>query len=267
VENEDGDVLKKYDLPTQKPQQDLMAAGLKYMGMGVFAKAMDKSAGEASTAGETSAAAGEPSTQRQRKKSVVQAEEEEEDDKHIRFTIGGLGRRMTKEDFIQEMQKLDKNTRREVVNELKALGKPDGTPQFTIESPAQTSAKAASATDPTTHQPQEPAGSSQQASRSSSPGHPATSSETPSSEEAGETEVERRRRVAALQGVGDDNDDEDDDEDHAETAAERRRREAALGMAPHGDGDDSDDDDTPRVPPSKRSIRFADVPDRGRTRE
>lgn len=265
MENEDGDVLKKYDLPTQKPQQDLMAAGLKYMGMGVFAKAMDKSAGEASTTGETSTAAGEPSTQRQRKKSVVQAEEEEEDDKHIRFTIGGLGRRMTKEDFIQEMQKLDKNTRREVVNELKALGKTDAPTQITIESPAQTSAKAASAGGPATHQPQEPAGSSQQASRSSSPGHPATSSETPSSEEAGETEVERRRRVAALQGVGDD--DDVDDEDHAETAAERRRREAALGMAPHGDGEDSDDDDTPRVPPSKRSIRFADVPERGRTRE
>ena len=76
--------------------------------------------------------------------------------------------------------------------------------------------------------------------------------------------MERRRRLAALQGVRDDN---DEDEDHAETAAERRRREAALGMAPHGDGDDSDDDDTPRVPPSKRSIRFADVPERGRTRE
>ena len=241
-----------------------MATGLRYMGMGVFAKAMDKSAGEASTAGETSAAAGEPSAQRQRKKSVVQAEEEEEDDKHIRFTIGGLGRRMTKEDFIQEMQKLDKNTRREVVNELKALGKPDAAPQITIESPAQTSAKTAPVAGTATQQPQEPAGSSQQASRSSSPGHPAASSETPSSEEVGETEVERRRRLAALQGIRDDN---DDDEDHAETAAERRRREAALGMTPHGDGEDSDDDDTPRVPPSKRSIRFADVPDRGRTRE
>ncbi len=241
-----------------------MATGLRYMGMGVFAKAMDKSAGEASTAGETSAAAGEPSAQRQRKKSVVQAEEEEEDDKHIRFTIGGLGRRMTKEDFIQEMQKLDKNTRREVVNELKALGKPDAPPQITIESPAQTSAKVAPETGPATRQPQEQAASSQQASRSSSPRQPATSSEAPSSEEAGETEVERRRRLAALQGVRDDN---DEDEDHAETAAERRRREAALGMAPHGDGEDSDDDDTPRVPPSKRSIRFADVPERGRTRE
>ncbi|KAJ4304245.1 Na+/H+ antiporter [Collariella sp. IMI 366227] len=42
VENEDGEVLKKYDLPAQKAQPDLVSQGLKYMGMGVFAKAMDK---------------------------------------------------------------------------------------------------------------------------------------------------------------------------------------------------------------------------------
>jgi hypothetical protein len=267
VENEDGEVLKKYDLPTQKPQSDLVNTGLKYMGMGVFAKAMDKSAAESSKAGEPSTAAAE-SAQNQRKKSVV-ADEEEEDDKHIRFTIGGFGRRMTKEDFIQEIQKLDKPTRREVVDQLKALGtKPDPNLLQATQSPAQsgTSRKdhAVSAAGVATPQPEaQAAAGSHQTSRSSSPHKSKTDSESPSSE-AAETEVERRRRLAALQGVGDDG----DDEEHGETAAERRRREAALGMAPHGDGEDSDDDDTPRVPPSRKSIRFADVPDnRGRTRD
>lgn len=241
------------------------------MGMGVFAKAVDKSAPESSKAGEPSTSAAE-AAQNQRKKSVVA--EEEDDDKHIRFTIGGVGRRMTKEDFIQEIQKLDKPTRREVVDQLRALNnnKSDSQQLQTTHSPAQsgTSRKdhAVSATGAATpQQGAEAAAGSHQTSRSSSPQKSQkskTASDSPSSE-AAETEVERRRRLAALQGVGDDG---YDDEEQGETAAERRRREAALGMAPHGDGEDSDDDDTPRVPPSRKSIRFADVPDnRGRTRD
>jgi hypothetical protein len=77
--------------------------------------------------------------------------------------------------------------------------------------------------------------------------------------------VERGRRRAALKGSGDDSNNSNDGEDQRETAAERRRREAALGMTPHADvGEDSDDDDTPRVPPSRKSIRFADAVERGR---
>ncbi|KAL2127789.1 hypothetical protein VTI74DRAFT_10165 [Chaetomium olivicolor] len=258
VENEDGEVLKKYDLPTQKAQPDLVSQGLKYMGMGVFAKAMDKSAAESSAASEGASASGE---QRQGKKNVVD-EQEEEDDKHIRFTIAGFGRRMTKEDFIQEMQKLDKNTRREVVDKsdasqgLKALAKQDlpqrtGGPSTTSRKPSTTPAVLPTFQITSHHSPS----TSQPAStRSASPTKPASpAAETHGNDEA-ETEVERRRRLAALSGVVGDGDDE-----HAtETAAERRRREAALGMRSHGDEDDSDEDDgTPRVPPSRRSIRFA----------
>ena len=45
-----------------------------------------------------------------REKSVV-AETEAADDKDIRFTTGGVGRRMTKDEFIHEVQKLDSNTK------------------------------------------------------------------------------------------------------------------------------------------------------------
>ncbi|KAK4252139.1 alkali metal cation/H+ antiporter Nha1 C terminus-domain-containing protein [Corynascus novoguineensis] len=302
VENEDGDVIKKYELPTQKPQTDLVSQGLKYMGMGVFAKAMEKSGREVPVAGESSTAAAEPTAaQKQRKKSVV-AEQEEDDDRHIRFTIGGIGRRMTKEDFIEQMQKLDKSTRREVVDKsdasrgLKAIAKldPPPPPQVTV-SPAQSSSVSkkdyapAGATEPTAHSPAEEDVRKQSDSRSSSREKQASPSESSGSTAAAETEIERKRRLAALEGTdhGDGNRDDDDETDarrgrstsnagrneadhdvdedeEGETAAERRRREAALGMAPHAeDGEDSDDDDTPRVPPSRRSIRFADAVERG----
>ncbi|KAK4241902.1 alkali metal cation/H+ antiporter Nha1 C terminus-domain-containing protein [Achaetomium macrosporum] len=275
VENEDGEVIKKYDLPTQKPQQStLVNQGLKYMGMGIFAKAAEKPGAAASAAGEGAAAAGEPPAQKQRKKSVAAEQDDEDDDRHIRFTIGGVGRRMTKEDFLKEVQKLDKNTRREVVNKsdasqgLKALAKLEAQPQASGQATVGGRKKDHHTIAAAAPSSQTDGSGSQLASRSPSPGTKPTAaaaSQTASDNgEAPETEVERRRRLAALKGVSDDN------EEHAETAAERRRREAALGMAPHGDGEDSDDDDTPRVPPSRRSIRFADAPGpngRGRARE
>lgn len=293
-----------------------MSQGLKYMGMGVFAKAMEKSGAELPATGGEPSTSGEPSTApRQRRKSVV-AEQEEEDDRHIRFTIGGIGRRMTKEDFIREMQTLDKPTRREVVERsdapkgVKAIAKQDAQPQIVVSPPQagavnrQDHAPGAAGGSPA---PPEQSGSSCTSSRNTSPGK-SVSPKIPAPSEAAEaedeTDVERRRRVAALKGIqplpgstsgagsgsgsasgsgsgsqtrgqfaaqarhhGDD-EDQDDDDEHGETAAERRRREAALGIAPHADdGEDSDDDDTPRVPPSRRSIRFADVVERGRTRE
>lgn len=76
-----------------------------------------------------------------------------------------------------------------------------------------------------------------------------------------ETAVERRRRLAVLDGLKGEGSGSGGGDD-GETPAERRRREAALGMG--GGEEDSDDDDTPRVPPARRGIRFADVPERGR---
>jgi sodium/hydrogen antiporter len=56
---------------------------------------------------------------------------DEEDDRHIRFTIGGAGRRLTKEDFLKEIQSLDPKARCEIIDEsdapaeLKDLAKKD----------------------------------------------------------------------------------------------------------------------------------------------
>ncbi len=213
--------------------------------------------------------------QRQRKKSVAEVQEEE-DDRHIRFTIGGVGRRMTKVDFIKEMQKLEQNTRKEVVDRstashtVKTLAKQDA-PEPTVPpaegaaSGAGSSAAAAAAIRDRSPGDNGNDSESDIYSRSSSSGMeigPSSRRERVTSapgegDDVPETAVERRRRLAALEGV--DDSDDSGDEDTRETPAERRRREAALGMASQH-ADDSDDDDTPRVPPARRGIRFADTP-------
>lgn len=278
MEDEDGDVVKKYDLPTQKNRPDLVSQGLKYMGMGVFARAADKSGAAAGPSGKgegNSGDGGESSAQKPRKKGVVDAQDDE-DDKHIRFTIGGVGKRMTKEDFILEMQKLDKTTRREVVDRsnasqtVKTLAKKDPRPQQGRISSQLSGQAAISRQDHAfaaglgQEQQTAPAGGSGSASPSSlrppSPKRPAAFEPGPEAEL--ETEVERRRRLAVLSGVGGAS---EETGEGGETPAERRRREAALGVASQAAEEDSDDDDTPRVPPSKRAIRFADAPPRGRT--
>ncbi|KAL2258216.1 hypothetical protein VTK26DRAFT_8569 [Humicola hyalothermophila] len=234
VENRDGEVIKKYDLPGSKHQGDLVSQGLKYMGMGVFAKAVNKSAPttEALKDGE----AGPSSTQKAGNKTTTN-DEQEDDDKHIRFTIGGVGRRMTKEDFIQEMQKLNSNTRREVVDRSTA---PEPVKAIAKQGPQNADAEKGPVTSA-----QDDKAKSQPHSASPSP-RKAPSSRAPSNEARG----------TGLEGGNVAN------EEPAETPAERRRREAALGMGSGTAEDDSDDDDTPRVPPSRRSIRFADVPER-----
>ncbi|KAK4177451.1 putative Na(+)/H(+) antiporter [Triangularia setosa] len=253
VENEDGEVVKKYELPTQKSQGDQGKAG---------------SLGEA-TPGHpqrpnltkwASAAFGRQAGEASAKKKTPEEEEDEKDDKHIRFTVGGVGRRMTKEDFLMEMRKLDKNTRRDVVDkssasqELKTVAKRDIQPQIKVTAPAQPGASRGDSGSPTAA-----ASSKQQATTSPEPGRSSGSSSgsRPSSKDVSETEVEKKRRIEALRGVPISS---EAGEEAAETAAERRRREAALGMSHAVEESDSEDDDTPRVLPPKPRIRFAEAP-------
>jgi hypothetical protein len=62
------------------------------------------------------------------------AAEQEDDDRRIRFTIGGAGRRLTKEDFLKEIQSLDPKARSEVIAEsdapqaMKLMAKKDASP-------------------------------------------------------------------------------------------------------------------------------------------
>jgi hypothetical protein len=62
------------------------------------------------------------------------AEHDDDDDRRIRFTISGAGRRLTKDDFLKEIRRLDPKARCEVVEEsdapaaMKAMAKKDASP-------------------------------------------------------------------------------------------------------------------------------------------
>lgn len=183
------------------------------------------------------------------KKNAV--EEQQEDDRHIRFTIGGVGQRMTKEDFIREVSKLDVKTRREVVDQSTASQRVKSIAKGDVPSPA----------DIPTIKIGSDSADKQSVGRSPPRINTGLAQAPPvrESEDADgdETAVERQRRLAVLAGQG--------DEDAGETPAERRRREAALGMGSPTGGDDSDDEGGERVPPRTRGIRFAEsTVERGR---
>ena len=114
VEDEDGEVVKKYDLPQQPKQRRGLRGGVQD-GAGHFdAKPMLRRAGTwmgwGGKAGETphdeSAAETSGQEKKRRKQSIVDA-----DDDRIRFTVGTGGRRLSKADFIQQIQAMDPKAR------------------------------------------------------------------------------------------------------------------------------------------------------------
>ncbi|OTA60762.1 hypothetical protein K449DRAFT_435165 [Hypoxylon sp. EC38] len=270
VEDEDGEVVRKYDLPADRGEgKDYVTTGLKKMGMGGLVKPSDKAAPktEESSGEQASQAPVRTKTgvwpgfnrggaaEQRRNDAAAPAETSAEDDRRIRFTIGGVGRRMTKDDFLNEVRKLDAKTRREVVEQstatpaVKSMAKEgrgaDTDPAQALVQPHISVTQASTSTRDTSKSPSrpEPRGRS-----------PTTDSDKPPISDTTETAAERRRRLAAFASVREDN-------DTGETPAERRRREAALGVdGGAADDSDSDDDDTPRVPPARRGIRFADSP-------
>lgn len=219
-------------------------------------------------------------------------EDDEEDDRHIRFTIGGAGRRLTKEDFLKEIQSLDPKARGEIIKEsdapaeLKEMAKRDasdhtpGTGRIFGHKGAPSSSRGKGVMkEPRRRSPLIlESDEEEERPRSRPTTAPKAVVRDPSSSASSgnnfESSAERRRREEAMKGVDEDDYprgrsrdvDADDEEEMEETAAEKRRREAALGV---GGGDsDSDDDDTERVPPPvsqrSRGIRFATSPVRGK---
>ncbi|KAK1241857.1 hypothetical protein MKX07_007680 [Trichoderma sp. CBMAI-0711] len=319
VEDEDGEVVKTYELPPQKPagqEGKLINNSLKYLGLGALARHPERSpqaAMEEGQAGESSASGAAASSSKPvskpgwttgfgvlgggegRKKNVAH-QEDSDDDRKIRFTIGGVGRRMTKEDFIREVQKLDASTRKEVVdkssasNALKNLARQDLHVQGTsrplnipeiIEpesssGPASTSASTSVSPAPRgSYRDSESLSPLRQSDAPRGRDRGGVNASVQPSELDGETPVERNRRLAALGGQQSETERRESATDArqrmddtslstGETPAERRRREAALGVGGPTAAEDSDSDDegTPRVPPARRGIRFAEQPSR-----
>jgi hypothetical protein len=129
VEDEEGEVLKKYDIPApaKRPALDRMTSftdgggrtmqRLRNMGtyLGVHPHhqhdAGDGAAGPSGTTHETA-------EERERKKK--RKEDDNSDDEHIRFTVTADGRRMSKNEFIQQIQKMDPKSRAQLVESSNA---------------------------------------------------------------------------------------------------------------------------------------------------
>ena len=285
VEDENGEVLKKYDIPGDRKQsyadplrtKERLARIGGYLGRGHH--------GAEAKAG--------PSNQSAEGKEKPRPSNDDDDDR-IRFTVGNEGRRMSKAEFIKQIQQLDPKTRKEfveqsdvpeavkdearadaeehAVNKRRATDpdilsipgmeisvfhpKPDGTSTAALK-------KVASHED----RPTGPNGLTLvESNQEEIPFHPISEDL-----HGRETAAQRRRRLAQER-------EEDSDDDgtarippqHAisvsgprsgtsvphgrsytgerETAAERRRREGALGL--YGEESDSDEDGRqPRQPP------------------
>lgn len=194
----------------------------------------------------------------ERKKNAKTEDEQnphDDDDRAIRFTISGDGKRMTKEDFLKEVQKLER-ANREVARNLVAAQEPRRTtdaPPRADKSGKTSRSDLMSSHISVTQASDDMRGDNKSPSLPAAPirgrsSNKVTTESTPSTETP-ETAAERRRRLAAFATVRED--------DNQETPAERRRREAALGVA---EDSDSDDDNTPRMTRERRGIRFAEGP-------
>ncbi|KFY64145.1 hypothetical protein V496_03443 [Pseudogymnoascus sp. VKM F-4515 (FW-2607)] len=134
VEDEDGEVVKKYDLPSHRDTKKAEATAAKPK----TPRGKDDKTGE-----EAGAQEGESSeTQQTGQSKLIQGlnkwtgfnaikdtqifdsfkenQEDYKDDEHIRFTIGSAGRRLTKEDFLNEIRSLDPKGRAAVIEKTDA---------------------------------------------------------------------------------------------------------------------------------------------------
>jgi len=261
VEDEDGEVVKKYEIPRQDRtrfgrggvqngpghiDRAAVRQGLKRMTTWTgFGKGEGASEGPA-----TAEASGQPSRQsaKKRKQSVI-----DEDDERIRFTVGSGGRRMSRQDFIREIQQLDPKARSEVIQESDV---PEAVKEEVLQDAIQQSSLLKKSP---------PAAKRQSSRRSTPPPQPRIDSpqplEDPNDQQATTAEVQRvashEDRPAGAEGltlVDSNNNDipfhsvpdslSKYSQGRSETAAQRRRRIASSRK-------DSDDDGTPRIPPHR----------------
>ena len=290
VEDEDGEVIKKYDIPAPEgkqntaPGQNATRQRLRQMSKMLGMDPRDDKVQPGDT-GPSSAASppGAPADK--------QRENQEGDDEDLRFATGG--RRMSKAQFIDQIRDMDPKRRVQAVENSNA---PDDVKREARKEAREQAGMTRSGTTtdvPVVQEDPEQEDALAAVERVNShdsnqlklvqsggqevPFHDVASQlknySMRSSE--GETAAERRRRLALQQPAPEDDSDDDGTErvppsmpagpsqderqvsENAETAAEKRRRLGALGMTREDDSD-SEDEDQPREPPQKPNIRFAD---------
>ncbi|WPG99789.1 Hypothetical protein R9X50_00260800 [Acrodontium crateriforme] len=294
VEDEDGEVIKKYDIPAANADKKHLHAGedktqrrigqmSRMLGLG----GKDEKAEDNSQS---------PSTPEKGAKRNS-ADEDDEDDERLRFTISTGGRRMSKAEFIDQIRQMDPKARAEAVEDSNV---PENVKNVARKDARENMRRR----DTQTNIPAVREEPESERATSSATLHPVRSNDSgdlhlvdSNSHEVpihdvsaelrkfsqrsgdGETAAERRRREA-LQRQNAESDSEDDGtervppfrrpqaesskhsrtrSDANETAAERRRRLGALGHSK----DDSESEEESRPQPSQQTapkpgIRFAD---------
>ncbi|KAI5289471.1 hypothetical protein KEM52_000777 [Ascosphaera acerosa] len=255
VEDEDGEVIKKYDIPSLSKPQTSHAGGHAHAGTGAGTSSnAPAGADQEHPSSKVSHALGRAGTwvglrdhkagdkSRADHRAHAGSDDDDDDDDKIRFTVnhpaiigeGGVGRRMSKQDFIRQIQRLDPKTRREILNEdetprsvVAAFGH-DGRRQIPSEQADGQSAGPSTGAAAAVTRPQRP--------RSSS-------SDSDSDGDSSDAARNIHETLTSLR------------QGHAASPAEARRQRAAPTTAtptprPVMRRKDSEDDGTERIPPA-----------------
>jgi NhaP-type Na+/H+ or K+/H+ antiporter len=113
VEDEDGEVLKKYDIPAapkDRPGMDRKSSMAETGGRAMQSlRNMGKYVGMPAHTAEAGPSGAQDAT--------PEGKKSEDDDEHIRFTVTAGGRRMSKMEFIEQMSKLDPKSRAKFIED------------------------------------------------------------------------------------------------------------------------------------------------------
>lgn len=245
VEDEDGEVVKKYDLPSQPKQRGGVRGGVQDGVSHFNAKPMLKRAGtwvglggkhgETPQNESTAGASGEG--KKHRKPSIV-----DPDDDRIRFSVSTGGRRLSKADFIQHIQALDPKARVQAVEEsdvpevVKEEVRTDASEEVEeVRAPARPRSNSKRAAD---QRPMSPVDEGDQPDDETAVIRRLSTTEDRPKGLDGLTLVDSRNRDIPFHPVS-----ESVQKYGGEETAAQRRRRIALARK------DSDDDGTERVPP------------------
>ncbi|PPJ58708.1 hypothetical protein CBER1_03974 [Cercospora berteroae] len=256
VEDEDGEVIKKYDIPgpdrkgseTADPDKSRHRIGQMSKMLGLGSKD-DKV--EAGAAGPSSGPEAAPGSNEKTRSN------EDDDDDRVRFTITQGGHRMSKAEFIDQIRKMDPKSRAQAVEDSNAPEAVKREARKDAREQAQASKTPKGVPASQQHrqsipvlqeQPEnEDAAAVAEITRSGSqdshdiqlvdsrgqavPFHDISTDLRSRQTDQGETAAERRRRLALEQQTGADSDSEDDGTERVPPA--RRIRGAASSSSPH----------------------------------
>jgi len=268
VEDEDGEVLKKYDIPAppRKPKAEGAAAESgttrqKLTRMGTFGLGGREKHHQSEAGPSNAQTAAENESRRAKRK-----EQEEADDARLRFTVGAGGRRMSKAEFIRQISELDPKARAKFVEQSDASEALKDETRRDAQSNRRPSAQRLESTVrremPELKDVQPVMGSSEEESGGSGDNAAVKrvgSNDSMAAGPEGLTLIDSNDQDIPFHDVS-------TDLRNRETAAERRRREARerLNQNPRrrspspqrpseDEADDSEDDGTERIPPPLRS--------------